>query len=77
MVLVVVGHQGANLVLSRFDGKLKTHETTRPTARPEDIEHFRRSPQTHLRFGFASLCEARVRGLGNLSTNQGAAHAGR
>jgi hypothetical protein len=71
MVLVVVGHRGANTTLERMDcdqGRwLKTHATTRPTASPEDVEGFRRSPQTHLRFGFASMAEARVRGLGNLT----------
>lgn len=66
MVLVLLTHQGANTVLERYeiDGRtLKTHQTTRPAANPEDVESFRRSPATHLRFGFWSAVEARVLGF--------------
>jgi hypothetical protein len=66
MVLVSVTPQGANTRLARYetgDKTLKTHETVRPTAAPEDVEAFRRSPSTHLRFGFANPGEARVRGF--------------
>lgn len=67
MVLVVIGHQGANLTLDRIDcdngRRLKTHESIRPDACTEDIEHFRRSPKTCQRFGFWSDVDARVRGF--------------
>lgn len=66
MVLVSISSQGANTRLARYetaDRTLKTHETVRPTAAPEDIEAFRRSPSTHLRFGSASAGDAKVRGF--------------
>jgi hypothetical protein len=66
MVVVVVSTQGANTRLVRFDSDprlVRTHQTTRPNANPEDVESFRRSPATHLRFGFQNAGEARVRGF--------------
>ncbi len=66
MVLVSVTPQGANTRLARYDTDpktIKTHEMVRPTAAPDDVEAFRRSPATHLRFGFANGAEARVRGF--------------
>ena len=66
MVLVTICSQGANTILARYetgDRTIRTHETTRPTANPEDVEGFRRSPQTHLRFGFRSGVEAKARGF--------------
>lgn len=64
MVVILLSRQGANTKLSRYDGSLKTHESTQPKPTSEDIDRFRQSPSTHLRFGFASAVEARVRGLG-------------
>lgn len=71
MVVVSVTPQGANIALMRYETRaeaapLKTHQTVRPTAAPEDVEAFRRSPATHLRFGFANGAEARVRGFTTL-----------
>lgn len=67
MVVVTVTAEGASIRLCRYDAAppktVKTHETLRPTANPEDIEGFRRSPQTHLRFGFRDGVEAKARGL--------------
>jgi hypothetical protein len=67
MVLIVVGHRGANVTLDRIEcepgRKLTTHRTAQPAPNAEDVEAFRRSPSTHLRFGFASVADARVRGF--------------
>jgi hypothetical protein len=71
MVLVLITAQGANTVLERIDCEpgraLKTHRTTWPKANPDDIEHFRRSPSTVNRFGFANPGQARALGFGPLS----------